>query len=154
MKPKGSSPYINSHAKAAGVSRLTSTINLGVHQELRNRMHSSNPTLFRSTIHSSLQKERQSLYSRKHSQTSFNTIQFSSPSIYKPQLSQPSIHYNSKPLSAFYFGDLESCYPTRSQPRNQSSHSRIFNKRGSFSRFSHEFIKFSGKQPFCALRET
>jgi len=154
MKHKGSSPYINSHTKPAGVSRLTSTINLGVHQELRNRMRASNPTLFRSTINSTLQQEHQSLYSRKYNQTSLTTIQFSNPSIYKPKFSQSSIQDNSKPLGAFYFGDLESYYPTRSQPRNQSSHSRIFNKRGSFSRFSHEFIKFSGKQPFCALRET
>ena len=154
MKPKGSSPYINSHTKPAGISRLTSTINLGVHQELRKRMHSSNPTLFRSTIHSTLQQEGQSLYSRKCTQTSLNTFQFSTPSIYKPQSSQPSLQNNSKGLSAFYFGDLESYYPTRSQPRNLSSHSRIFNKRGSFSRYSHEFIKFSGKRPFCALRET
>lgn len=153
MKPKASSPYINSHTKPAGVSRLTSTINLGVHQELRKRMHASNPTLFRSTIHSTLQQERSALYSTKYNQASLNTIQFSAPSIYNPQSSQPSLQ-NSKPLSAFYFGDLESYYPTRSQPKNLSSHSRIFNKRGSFSRFSHEFIKFSGKKPFCALRET
>lgn len=154
MKPKGSSPYINTHAKPAGVSRLTSTINLGVHQELRKRMHASNPTLFRSTIHSSLQQERSALSSIKQPQSSLKRFQFSTPSICKPQPSQPSLSYNSQPLAAFYFGDLESYYPTRSQPRTLSSQSRSFNKRGSFSRFSHEFIKFSGKKPFCALRET
>lgn len=155
MKLRNKSPLLH-HNKPAGVSRLATSLNLGVRQELRNKMHASNPTCFRSTLHSALQLESKtqpkSYNSNKFAQAcnlpKIQKLCFSSPDLYKSRQSHAKLIPDRKPLSSFYFGDLESDYPASIPHPNSQSHSRIFNKRGSFSKFSHEYIQSIGKHPF------